>query len=84
MYALITQKSAVASLCTTILVDNRPVDMGVDTGAAFSLISEATFNKLRNSDTKPPLQPSGLPLSLHTYTKGANLSVGICQGDSER
>ena len=68
LYALITQKSAAASLRTTILVDNRPVDMEVDTGAAFSLISEATFNKLWNSDTKPPLQSSGLPLPLRTYT----------------
>ena len=66
LYAVVTQKAAASSLRTTVLIDNRPLDMEVDTGAAFSLISEATFSKLWGSDPTPPLQPSGFPL--RTYT----------------
>ena len=66
LYAAVTQKAAASSLRTTVLIDDRPLDMEVDTGAAFSLISEATFSKLWGSDPTPPLQPSGLPL--RTYT----------------
>ena len=46
LYAVVTQKSTASPLCTPFLVNSHPVDMEVDTGAAFSLISEATFNKL--------------------------------------
>ena len=68
LYAVVTQKSATLSLGTIVLIDSHPLDMEVDTGAAFSLISETTFNKFWNSDTAPPLQPSGLPLPLCMYT----------------
>ena len=68
LYAVVTQKSVASSLHTTVLIDSRPLDMEVDTGATFSLINEITFNKLWDSDTVPPLQPSGLPLPLRTYT----------------
>lgn len=68
LYAVVT-KSAASSLHTTVLIDNRPLDMEVDTGAAFSLISEMTLNKLWDSDTAPPLQPSELPLPLRTYAE---------------
>ena len=67
LYAVVTQKSTASPLCTPFLVNSHPVDMEVDTGAAFSLISEATFNKLWDADTAPPFQPSGLPLPLHMY-----------------
>ena len=68
LYSVVTQKSPASSLRTTVLINNSPLVMEVDTGAACSLISEATFNKLWDSRTAPPLQPSGLPLPLRTYT----------------
>ena len=42
LYAVVTQKSAASSLHTTVLIDSHPLDMEVDTGAAFS---KTTFNK---------------------------------------
>lgn len=67
-YTVVTQKSATSSLHTTIQIDGRPIDVEVNTEAAFSLISKASFNNLWDSDAAPPLQPAGLSLPLRTYT----------------
>ena len=49
--------------------------MEVDTGAALSIISEATYKKLWESDTPPELQQTSV--RLRTYT-GEEMSVLDC------
>ena len=48
------------------------VQMEVDTGAFMTLISEATFEKIWNSQTAPPLQSTGSKLWAYT---GENIKV---------
>ena len=63
-------------LLVTVELNQAPVDMEVDTGASFSLISKDTYDKLwPNLTTAPPLQTSDI--LLQTYT-GKHLVVVGC------
>ena len=65
LYAVVSQRSPYP-LRTTALLDGHKLVMEVDTGALYSLISKATFDKLWGADTAPPLQD--VTILLRTYT----------------
>ena len=75
LYPVIQQKSSFLPLRSTLEVDGKELTMEVDTGAALSIISEATYKKLWESDTPPELQQTSV--RLHTYT-GEEMSVLGC------
>ena len=49
-----------------VLLNDVPVDMVLDTGASLSIISQATFNRLKQHDATLTLHPS--TTRLLTYT----------------
>ena len=51
----------------TMLVSGASLEMGVDTGASSSIISESTYHKVWPKNQAPPLQPTQRHLC--TYTK---------------
>ena len=44
-------------LIATMLINKRPVGMQVDTGAAVSIMSEATYKHLFSQENSPPIEP---------------------------
>ena len=50
----------------TMLVNQKQLQMEIDTGAALSLISEKTFKTV---GYQQELKPSNIKLRIHTYTK---------------
>ena len=50
----------------TVTINNKELPMEVDTGAAFSVISENTYLSTWAADDRPPLRPS--TVSLNTYS----------------
>ena len=66
-------REKVAPLMTSVQIDNKPLKMQVDTGAAMSLVSEATYRRLwPNKSTAPVLR--GTSVRLRTYS-GEELRV---------
>ena len=61
---IVTSKNHIGPLHVQLTVDGKSISMQVDTGAAASLISQATYSSLW--DTPPPLTKSNT--SLITYT----------------
>jgi hypothetical protein len=53
-------------LYTTLLINNKPLRMEVDTGASLSVVSEGTYRQLWEKEEAPRLQPS--KAKLRTYT----------------
>ena len=49
-----------------VLLNNVPVDMVLDTGASLSIISQATFNRLKQHDATVSLHPSATRLLTYT------------------
>ena len=60
-------------LKVTLQLNNSSLDMEVDTGATFSVISETTFNSLWDRDSAPTLNRTDDP-HLKTYT-GQSIDV---------
>ena len=58
----------------TVKLNNSTLDMELDTGASFSIISEKTFNSLWSTQARPKLEASSV--KLHTYTKEAMRVIG--------
>ena len=50
-----------------VLLYDVPVDMVLDTGASLSIISQATFNRLKQHDATLTLHPSATWLLRYTY-----------------
>ena len=72
-YALFNVTSSLSSpFIVTLQINGADVQMEVDTGVSMTLISKATFDKIWNSQTAPPLQSTGS--KLRTYT-GENFEV---------
>ena len=55
-----------APFYVTLTVDGNELQMELDTGAAVSVMSEATYKAVWNVENLPPLQPS--QVYLHMYT----------------
>ena len=72
---MIQQKSLFAPLRSTLEVNGKELSMEVDTGAALSIISEATYKKLRESDTPPELHQTSVRLRMYT---GGEMSMLGC------
>ena len=64
--------SPVQPLKVTVIVNGTNLEMGVDTGASASIISEQTYNQLWPQDQRPKLQPTAV--KLRTYS-GEQLTV---------
>ena len=58
----------------TVSINSTPVEMGLDTGASRSIISEATYKKLQTQTDLPPMQSTCTTAQLHTYT-GEQLQI---------
>ena len=56
----------------TVSINSTPVEIGLDTGASCSIISEATYKKLQTQTDLPPMQST--TAQLHTYT-GEQLQI---------
>ena len=72
-YTLFNVTSSPSSpFIVTLQINRADVQMEVDTGASMTLISKATFDKIWNSQTAPPLKSTGS--KLRTYN-GENIEV---------
>ena len=66
-YSLFTVTSSSSEpLLVTVYIHSITLDMKVDTGASRSLVSEATYNKLKTQTDLPPLQSTTAKLCTHT------------------
>ena len=63
----------------TLRLDNRQIDMEVDTGTAVSLISATTYHTLRSEDQAPELLASSVKLC--TYTREVIKVLGAIEVD---
>lgn len=61
-------------LTTTVFINRKPVQMEIDTGAAVSLVSERTFDKLWKKREAPGLRRPRV--KLHTYSGEQLVIVG--------
>ena len=84
-YSLFMMKSAKSTdpITLNMLVNSVPVQMKLDTGASFSVISESTYKRICKNE---PLQES--TIRLNTYTGEAiqvlgKLAVKVSHGDQE-
>ena len=50
----------------TLYINDIPVEMEIDTGAAVSIINEATFQRLQQSSCAPTLEPANSKLKTYT------------------
>ena len=73
MYPLKT--TSVKPIWVSVVINGQSLDMELDTGASVSLISESTYFKLWNPDTRPTLKPS--KVHLKTYTGSVVEVVGV-------
>ncbi len=67
----------VSPFCTSALVNGATLHMEVDTGAALSLISKATYHRLWPTDVAPELQE--VKINLRTYTGEELVVLGSAQ-----
>ena len=58
----------------TVIVDDMPIRMEVDTGAGVSIISEKTYKNTWEEGQAPPIQPAKIRLC--TYTEEEVVAVG--------
>ena len=63
-----------------VRVDGTEVEFEVDTGAAVSLVSEATYNSLWFREKKPQLERTDVVLRTYTGEQLAVSSPGLLQG----
>ena len=75
MYHSTSTRQPRKPLQVTIELNNASLTMEVDTGATFSVISEATYNSLWERETAPSLNPTDDP-HLKTYTGQAIDVIG--------
>lgn len=66
MYSMVQQQGPSSLLKATVTLDEKVLDMEVDTGVSLSLISESTFKSLWTSSSAPTLQE--MEVKLCTYT----------------
>ena len=67
MFALENESSKTEPIKVTVQINSADLEMEVDTGAASSVISAATFQQLWPRDQAPSLYPTGKRLC--TYTR---------------
>ena len=65
----------------TVTANNEPLKMEIDTGAAISVISEATYKQAWKEDRMPTLHPS--KTRLHTFTGEEVTVVGALMVEVE-
>ena len=61
-------------LYVTVIVDDKPIKMEVDTGAGVSIISEKTYKNTWKESQAPPIKPA--KIRLRTYTGEEVVAVG--------
>lgn len=55
-------RTSIKPLKVIVRVDNRELEMEVDTGASLSIISEETYSRLWPEEKKPSVQESNITL----------------------
>ena len=77
LFTVNTCRGSASNLFTLeVLINNQPVDMQIDTGAAVSIMSEATYKQIfAHKRLSPPIEPTSMQLS--TYSGEKLQTMGI-------
>lgn len=82
MYTLFNLKGvSAAPFRISVVINNASLDMEVDTGAAASVISEVTYNKLWVANQRPSLKHTNIGLRTYTGERlpiRGKISVEVC------
>ena len=73
MFKVTTGKTRATPLIVSVKVNNKDLQMEVDTGASASVISEETYGRLWKREDAPPLRPTAVLLRTYTGEKLALL-----------
>ena len=71
MFKVTTGKTRATPLMVTVKVNDKDLQMEVDTGASASVISEEVYGRLWKREDAPPLRPTTVTLRMHIHRREA-------------